>query len=398
MLLPAGIGLKAGVKVVVTTAKIDVPTSKASPTTPSSSAAKLGPALIKKAVVSTEAAQPTSQPVVSQPVVQAVVEAVAKSVAKTAPTETTAGEQVFSFKPGQESSSTKESAAGDTEPRAGTNAQATAEATLQTAAALFSGLGRNGYDDKGGTPEIEILPFAEGAEASGDSIRFGRINGDSTVDNLDIVTHEYTHLVIVAETDDREDVHHYARRAHDLRERSEQHLTNGGHQWDSLYLSMQADIRRYERLQDEFRAVHEGVADVFGAAVEQDWNIGDTRNPDTGEAVATTRDELANGIDGAGVAGNSSNDPHFASGIISNAAADVQEQLGWEAMSAIFYGAISDERFAQGATFEDIARTAIDAARRIYGDSAAADVQAAFAGNGVDVRLAQAPAPRAQPS
>lgn len=145
--------------------------------------------------------------------------------------------------------------------------------------------------------------------------------------------------------------------------------------------------------QYQYRAVVEGLADVMGAAATRDWTIAgrDPRVDETvGDApgngtVAIDFRRLQRNIDGASspLATAFAQEPHFAGGIVSNAAVEVQREMGWRPMARIFYGAIDDPRFSTTPTFSDVAALAISAADRQYGPQAAATVRAAFAHNGV---------------
>lgn len=77
-------------------------------------------------------------------------------------------------------------------------------------------------------------------------------------------------------------------------------------------------------------------------------------------------------------------EPHYANGIVSNAAAEVQRELGWEKMTRIFYDVITAPEFDTGADFEKVAQLAVQYASNEYGTAAVQTVRDAFADNAVD--------------
>ncbi len=213
-----------------------------------------------------------------------------------------------------------------------------------------SRFGRDGYDGRGGEVSVEVDRESRGgAEArssasGGATIAIGMTPG-SVVPTLmaptdDVITHEFAHLVIFEE------------------DRNDEVRPSG---------SLAARQRRAA----EYTAIHEGLADVFGAAAERDWNMADHRNPSTGEGVVTHRRDA------------DPDDPHEWGGVLSNAAADMQASTGWEVMEEAFYGAVVDERRTRSSSMNDVARYVVEAAYEAGGAEAAAAARAAFRDNGL---------------
>ncbi len=194
-------------------------------------------------------------------------------------------------------------------------------------------------------------------------------------DDVDVMAHEYTHLLI-------------------------DHETNGTGSGEGGW---------------EFEAIHEGMGDIFGSAVDHTWEMGEGggRDPEAGTEVATTYDEAREGpprladmskamevigrsipsstgegpstgeSDLTGGIGGGGPEAHHASGVLSNAAADIQQQLGWDEMENVFYAVLTDDGFTTDSRFVDVATMARSHAIDQYGEDAGLVVEKAFADNGV---------------
>lgn len=246
------------------------------------------------------------------------------------------------------------------------------EESVSVAEDYFAELGRQGWNGKG--DDITIVVWGDYNNAASfyndknqqSSILVGQMSGNWLTDDTDVVVHEYAHSVIAEEVRDEP-----------------------GHPPKAPTFA--------------FHAINEGLADVMAAGATGDWNIAHFRtlNRDetgTGPGVADGKDAVATDLrhlretisaeadmtpKELAAQGVTSTEPHYASGIVSNAAAEVQRKLGWDKMSSIFYGVIANPAFDLGTDFRDVAALAIDEAEARYGAEAATVVEKAFADNRV---------------
>lgn len=247
--------------------------------------------------------------------------------------------------------------------------------TTDEADAFFGAMGRDGWDGHGAQLPVGVWDaFANASSiyvpATGQSVLLvGKINGRWLTDEQDVITHEYTHSVISEEIND-----------------------GAGAGTPTTW---------------EFDAVNEAIADVMAGVMTKDWDIGGFRDVSVDasgrgssvDPIATDlrilrrqqAEEDALPLAEQGRIQIPATEPHYASGIVSNAAADVQEQVGWERTGQIFYDVIHDPTFTGQTGFEDVAKLAESAARDRYGDGTADAVAGAFARNGVATPGAQLP-------
>lgn len=261
---------------------------------------------------------------------------------------------------------------------------------------FFRGLGRDGWDGRGGRPNVVVDASMHGAQAS---IRPDGTSGTISIGSWDkrplwtspeVAANEYTHLVVSSETrgEQQQTLDRRARARLDWALRARQ-LEEAGHgpgsaQYDRAIRNEQL----YAGLLYQPHAINEGLSDVMSAAFVQDWNIAGLQDPshdDQSRSRAATQVATSyRDVERRRREGDSgATEPHHAGGIVSNAAAEVQRELGWDAMTEIFYGAMVDERFTDATQFRELAGYAADAAHRLHGADAAAAVRAAFADNGV---------------
>ena len=230
----------------------------------------------------------------------------------------------------------------------------TARTTLDRVETYFRDrLGRDGFDDAGSGVELEIDDSVYGAQASSsrrpDSpgrIAVGRLPvGDSgmrrsVAGDVDIMAHEFTHLVISSEI---------------------------------------AGRPTYDTVagKNEHHAIQEGIADVFGASIEQSWDLAGVRDHasddehDEGE-IRHARDVSADDVD-----------PHEWGTLLVDGAVTLQEQAGWDALEQTFYDVLRDDRLSERTSMRQVAAWVVSAAQEHGGPEAARAVRAAYAANGV---------------
>lgn len=242
--------------------------------------------------------------------------------------------------------------------------------------------GRDGTDGRGRHPSVTVVPDLFNAEANTTSwtVRLGRFGPDSWyADDLGTLNHEYTHLVIFDETTgtsngrpalwQKQFDQHVQRRLTANGKRNGRVAAAEGRRADAMHMLM-----------NQYRAIHEGIADVMGAALTQDWR-GPNRDVQKGAGIITDFRQYKAPVSMHSDPKNSPREAHAAGGIVSDAAVDIQRALGWEAMERIFYEVVIDDRFTDAALFRDVARIAIERASQLYGPEAAAVVKSAFTAN-----------------
>lgn len=211
--------------------------------------------------------------------------------------------------------------------------------SIGEADAFYRSLGRDGWNDDGGRVRgvlSETHPAAEAQPGMGgtSTIRVGGRNEDGRyMSDAGTVAHEYAHLVMRAE--------------------------------ERQHGSTPADAH------PEHGAVHEGMADAM--AFMQLESYGGYRDPsDPGNpAIARMRADV-----------RANPQVHYAGGIVSDAAVEIQQELGFDRTAEVLHGAMQDERFGYDTGFADLASIAADVARERFGDDAATAVEGAFADNG----------------
>jgi hypothetical protein len=248
-------------------------------------------------------------------------------------------------------------------------------------------LGRDGIDGRGGRPQLSIEPDLVNAIADSKRgvLRLGRWAPDKWfADDLSTISHEYTHFVLFTETDGTS--RGLAKR---WQRESERHsklaLDAGGKRKFALAAKHRKLADTFHMKSGQYLAIHEGIADIMGAAFTQRWGT-PSRDSVTGAGIISDYRLYVQMPAWSDDPKLTAREPHVASGIVSNAAVDIQQALGWEATERIFYEVIRDDRMTDAALFSDVATIAVDHAGRRYGPDAAAVVRQAFADNHVPVR------------
>jgi hypothetical protein len=217
-------------------------------------------------------------------------------------------------------------------------------------------VGRDGYDNDGHTPIIRLREnastYALYDEFDDARIVFGR--EPWAWDHYDPMTvgHEYMHLVMDHELTE----HDPSYKRHSIAEREYTQL-EGPFKKD---LPPGECLLRGRYPNKDLDAIHEGVGDAVGAIYAGSWYMKGIRDPSLGKGVITSYNQMD----------ATHKEEHDASGIVSEAAARIQERLGDQATLDILYGAIMNENFDGDTTMNDFARMAAATALDEYGEKA----------------------------